>query len=239
MRVRVDWAPAAGAIRGRDAGDWPQDRSRWIGVAIDVLRATSTLTVALANGAARVIPLARPEEALALREREPRTLACGERDGRIVPGFDLGNSPLEYSAARVAGRTLAFASTNGSQALLSLAGCGRILLASFLNASAVARTAGGQRRTCASCAPVSRAHSRSKTPRAPAGCARHWRSAVRASRAGRLVPRPRSRPEARPKCARCSRAARMVARCARSGRRSLPTSPTARALDSRAEVFAI
>lgn len=131
----MDWCPRAGL--GVPPRGWPSDRSRWTGVAIDVLRATSTLTVALGSGAGGVVPLARPEEALELRARDPRVLACGEREGHKVPGFDLGNSPSEYTADRVAGRTLAFASTNGSRALQSLAGCERIVLACFLNASAV------------------------------------------------------------------------------------------------------
>jgi 2-phosphosulfolactate phosphatase len=138
MRVHVEWFPPAGEQADWAPRGWPAERSRWTGVAIDVLRATSTLTVALGNGAARVIPLTSPEEALAMRERVPGTLACGERDGRKVPGFDLGNSPLEYTAERVTGRSLAFASTNGSRAFQSLAGCEGIVLASFLNASAVA-----------------------------------------------------------------------------------------------------
>ncbi|MEY4375150.1 MAG: 2-phosphosulfolactate phosphatase, partial [Candidatus Eisenbacteria bacterium] len=54
-------------------------------VAIDVLRATSTLAVACAQGAARVIPFATTHEALAYRDAHPGTLVCGERDGRIVP----------------------------------------------------------------------------------------------------------------------------------------------------------
>jgi 2-phosphosulfolactate phosphatase len=132
----VEWRPP-GASPPAPRG-WPAERSRWAGVAIDVLRATSTLTVALANGAARVAPFATPEAALEFRARTPGVLACGERDGRKVPGFDLGNSPLEYTAERVRGRTLAFASTNGSLALRSLAGCGSVVLASFLNATSVA-----------------------------------------------------------------------------------------------------
>jgi len=138
MRVHVEWFPPAASASVRFPRGWPADPSRWTGVAIDVLRATSTLTVALGNGAARVVPLAEPQAALEMRERVPGTLACGERDGRKVPGFDLGNSPSEYTAERVAGRTLAFASTNGSRAFQSLAGCGRVVLASFLNVSAVA-----------------------------------------------------------------------------------------------------
>ncbi len=135
MRVRVDLVPGPALPSGPAAP--ARATPRWTGVAIDVLRATTTLSVALAAGAKRVVPLARVDEALALRARSPDVLACGERDGRIVPGFDLGNSPFEYTADRVAGRTLAFASTNGSHAMCAIAGCGRRLLAAFVTASAV------------------------------------------------------------------------------------------------------
>jgi len=104
--------------------------------AIDVLRASTTLSWARANGAARIEPFADTAAAVAFREAHPGALACGEREGRIVPGFDLGNSPAEYSRARVAGRTLAFASTNGSLAMLSAARCRRRWFASFATLSA-------------------------------------------------------------------------------------------------------
>lgn len=112
-----------------------------LGIAIDVLRATSSLTVAGAAGAAGILPFAHTEQAIAWRDAHPDALACGERDGAIVPGFDLGNSPFEYTAARVSGRTLAFASTNGSRAMLALHGCGTRRLAAFVNASAALREA--------------------------------------------------------------------------------------------------
>lgn len=105
--------------------------------AIDVLRATTTLAVARGNGAARIVPFAATAEALAFRAANRDTLACGERDGRIVPGFDLGNSPLEYTRERVAGKALAFASTNGSRAMLAASRCRRRLLASFANLGAI------------------------------------------------------------------------------------------------------
>src|SRR5512143_2629846 len=107
MRVSVRLAPGPPDVPAHAAA-----------AVIDVLRATTTLTVALAAGAARVLAVATPAEALALRERHPGAWACGERDGRIVPGFDRGNSPDEYRDGAVAGRTLVFASTNGSLALL-------------------------------------------------------------------------------------------------------------------------
>jgi 2-phosphosulfolactate phosphatase len=105
-------------------------------VAVDVLRATSTLTCALAHGAARVLEAASVEEGFAIRDRNPGSLLCGERDGRIVPGFDLGNSPFEYPAERVSGRTLVFASTNGSQALRLGRTADRRVLAAFVNLEA-------------------------------------------------------------------------------------------------------
>ena len=105
---------------------------------IDVLRATTTLTFARSNGAARVLAAGTVEEAFQMRATNPGALLCGERDGRRIPGFDLGNSPLEYTREAVAGRALIFASTNGSQALRLAATARTRLLASFVNASAVA-----------------------------------------------------------------------------------------------------
>jgi 2-phosphosulfolactate phosphatase len=140
-RVVVEPVPDEALVResvtrgfGPDARD-----AGWAGVAVDVLRASSTLAQARANGAARILPFADTAAAIAWRHRESGALACGERDGRIVPGFDLGNSPFEYTRERVEGRTLAFASTNGSRAMLSLWGCGRRWLGAFVNASAVLR----------------------------------------------------------------------------------------------------
>jgi len=126
MRIHVLPAPVGPLPGSHDA----------TAVIIDVLRATSTLTQALANGASRVIEAATVDEAIALGRGHPGSLLCGEREGRIIPGFDLGNSPFEYTSERVAGRTLVFASTNGSQALRLAAGRTRIL-AAFVNLSAV------------------------------------------------------------------------------------------------------
>jgi 2-phosphosulfolactate phosphatase len=121
-------------------------------VVVDVLRATTTLTVALTHGARAVIPTATTEEALALRRSRPATLACGERNGRIVPGFDLGNSPFEYTEERVRGQTLAFASTNGSLAMLAARGARRRVLAAFVNAAAVVESVRRERQVTIVCA---------------------------------------------------------------------------------------
>jgi 2-phosphosulfolactate phosphatase len=142
--VVVDLSPAPGAA--------PRDLRDWTGVAVDVLRATTTLTVARGNGAARVVPFSDTSAAIAWRDAHPGALACGERDGRIVPGFDCGNSPAEYPRERVEGRALAFASTNGSRAMLALAGCRRRVLAAFVNASDAVRALAGEERVRIACA---------------------------------------------------------------------------------------
>lgn len=122
---------------------WPESARRGGRlVAVDVLRATSALSVALTNGAARIVPLTDTAEAIARRDADPGSLACGERDGRVVPGFDLGNSPSEYTSERVRGRTLYFASTNGSWAMRHATerggGWDSWTLGSFVNATATA-----------------------------------------------------------------------------------------------------
>ena len=106
-------------------------------ILVDVLRATTTLSVARNHGAAGVIAAATVREARELIARHPDALLCGERDGRILPGFDLGNSPFEYTRERVANRLLIFASTNGSQSLKLAAAARRRVLGAFVNASAV------------------------------------------------------------------------------------------------------
>jgi 2-phosphosulfolactate phosphatase len=134
-RVRVALVPPA-------PGSLPP---RACAVAIDVLRATTTLAFARRNGAARIVPFATPADALVYRDMHAGSLACGEREGRIVPGFDLGNSPAEFTRERVAGRALAFASTNGSRALLAASRCRRRLLGSFAALSAVVEALADER----------------------------------------------------------------------------------------------
>jgi 2-phosphosulfolactate phosphatase len=125
--------------------------ARSAAVVIDVLRATSTLTVALAQGARRVLPASSAEEARALRARYPAALLCGERGAVRIPGFDLGNSPYEYGAARVGGRDLVFASTNGALALVAARHARRRLLAAFINVSAVVEALAGEEEVAVVC----------------------------------------------------------------------------------------
>jgi 2-phosphosulfolactate phosphatase len=115
-------------------------------VVFDVLRATSSMTTALANGATAIIPVEEIPEALALRNQHPGLLLAGERDGLRIQAdvtgsiaFDLGNSPREFTAERVRGRTIAMTTTNGTRALRACAQARTVIVASFLNLCATSQ----------------------------------------------------------------------------------------------------
>lgn len=115
-------------------------------VVFDVLRATSVMVTGLANGAAGFIPVEEIPEALALKQKQPAVLLAGERNGlRITSAqtggieFDLGNSPREYTAARVAGKTIVSTTTNGTRALRACVSAPAVAVASFLNLTATAQ----------------------------------------------------------------------------------------------------
>ncbi|MBI2825283.1 MAG: 2-phosphosulfolactate phosphatase [Planctomycetia bacterium] len=110
-------------------------------VVIDVLRATTTITTALAAGASRVIPCREVDEARRVAAALPsgEVLLGGERGGLPIEGFDLGNSPSDYTPDRIAGRTLVFTTTNGTRALERCRQAKRVLLGAFVNLRAVAR----------------------------------------------------------------------------------------------------
>jgi 2-phosphosulfolactate phosphatase len=132
------------------AGLPQRDLSRTVCVVFDVLRATSTIVTALANGATAVIPAAEISEALAWREKLPGVLLAGERDGirlsRAVTGgveFDLGNSPREFTPDIVRGKTIVTTTTNGTRALRACAAAESVLAGSFLNLRATAQHLAG------------------------------------------------------------------------------------------------
>lgn len=110
-----------------------------VAVVIDVLRATTTIIHALAAGCLSVRPCAEVEEArnLAGQMRAGRVVLAGERGGQPLPGFDLGNSPREFLPKVCKGLTVVLTTTNGTRALLRAAEAERVLLAGFINYSAV------------------------------------------------------------------------------------------------------
>jgi 2-phosphosulfolactate phosphatase len=112
---------------------------RVVGV-IDVLRATSTIVEAVANGARAIYPAADMDDALRLAQTLGRSdvLLCGERGSRKIEGFDLGNSPPEFTSAAVADKLVVMTTTNGTPALVAGAAADRCIVASFSNLTAAA-----------------------------------------------------------------------------------------------------
>lgn len=107
---------------------------------VDVLRASTSIAVALANGARAVIPLASSEEVVSranLLARSEVKLA-GERKMQPIPGFDAGNSPREFTKEAVEGKTILMSTTNGTPAVLATQGARDVVIASYVNFSAVA-----------------------------------------------------------------------------------------------------
>ena len=114
------------------------DVSSSIVVIIDVLRATSTITTALYNGAKAIIPVDSVTECIRLG-KQIEGITAGERDGLIAEGLSYGNSPFEYPAEFIGGKTLVLTTTNGTK-LLHMAldkGAKEIVTGSFSNLSAV------------------------------------------------------------------------------------------------------
>ena len=115
------------------------ERARGIALVIDVFRAFTVAPYACSAGAARVIPVAAIEDALALRDRLPGALLVGERHARRLPGFDAGNSPTELLALDVTGRAVVHTTHAGTQGLVGATGADEVLTASLVNVSALAR----------------------------------------------------------------------------------------------------
>ena len=106
---------------------------------IDVLRASTTIATALANGARNVVPLESAEAVITRAKQFERAdvRTAGEQKMQPIPGFDLGNSPREMTREAVDGKTVLFTTTNGTATLLAVQGARDVVIASYVNASAV------------------------------------------------------------------------------------------------------
>lgn len=134
MKIDVYFTPlglAAGDLGGRGV------------VVIDVLRATTTVVTALANGAKAVIPAATSEEAVRLASNLEKdgVLLAGERRSLKIEGFALGNSPREMTPAVVAGKTIVLSTTNGTPALVAAQGGEPVLVGAPANFRALTERA--------------------------------------------------------------------------------------------------
>ncbi len=133
MKIEVFFSPASVdelGMRGRNV------------VIIDVLRASTTICTAIRNGAREVIPTPDIENATKISANlsgDSRLLG-GERQGKKIDGFDLGNSPLEYSPEKVGGKTIVFTTTNGAGAIYKCRYASMALVGGFVNVSSIVQT---------------------------------------------------------------------------------------------------
>lgn len=104
-------------------------------VVIDILRATSTITTILHNGAIAVIPVREEDEALDYKVKG--FLVGGERGGQTISGFDFGNSPFHYAPHIVAGNEVVLTTTNGTKCIEMAKHSYQVVIGSFLNLNAV------------------------------------------------------------------------------------------------------
>jgi 2-phosphosulfolactate phosphatase len=117
----------------------PADTAGRVVAVIDVLRASTSIAVAMANGARAVVPFEDHNDAF-LRSKEMERSAvrlAGERRMRKIEGFDLGNSPQEFKAESVKGMTVLLSTTNGTRALMAIQGARDIVIGSYVNCTAV------------------------------------------------------------------------------------------------------
>jgi 2-phosphosulfolactate phosphatase len=110
-------------------------------IVIDVIRATTSMAVMFDQGAARVFVASTVEQAWEAARKFPERLLCGERNVQPVPGFDYGNSPVQFSQLDLAGRELVMTTTNGTKAFYACPEGSMRLAGSFYNAEAVAARA--------------------------------------------------------------------------------------------------
>lgn len=113
------------------------DTKNTIVVIIDVFRATSTIAAALDNGASKIIPIDSVDKCINYKSILAECITAGERDGKVAPGLEYGNSPLEYSSDFIKGKTLVITTTNGTKLLHMVKDADTIITGSFLNINAV------------------------------------------------------------------------------------------------------
>jgi Phosphosulfolactate phosphohydrolase and related enzymes len=128
--MQIEVLPSAGSPR------MPYLEDKLV-IVIDVLRATSTMVTALANGCQAIIPVLTPEEALEKRLTLPGSLLGGERHALRIDGFDLGNSPYDYVPEKVGGKRVIMTTTNGTRAIRDASAAPKIWMASFINMQSI------------------------------------------------------------------------------------------------------
>jgi len=113
-------------------------RARGLVVIIDVFRAFTLECYLFSAGVERIFPIGSVEEARVLKVRNPAYVLAGERDGRKLPDFDLGNAPSEVKGHTFHGKTVVHTTSAGTQGIANAAGADEILGCSLVNAAATA-----------------------------------------------------------------------------------------------------
>ena len=111
-----------------------EDREAII-VVVDVLRATSSICNAFANGVKEVIPVSTVEEAREMKGKGH--LLAAERDGFVLSFADFGNSPFNFTAEKVQGRSVVYSTTNGTGIMNRASECHQVVIGSYLNFSSL------------------------------------------------------------------------------------------------------
>lgn len=108
-------------------------------VVVDVLRASSTILEALTNGAKEIIPVEEPEQAIKLKSQYPtgQVILSGERMGLKIEGFDLGNSPSDFTPETVNGKIIVMCSTNGTKAITFASIARKVYIGTFRNLNGI------------------------------------------------------------------------------------------------------
>lgn len=106
-------------------------------VVVDILRATSCMVTAFAHGVESITPFSDLKACKSMKTKG--FIISGERDGKMVEGFDKGNSPFEYMGTDIQGKKIAFTTTNGTQAIEKAKGADKIIIGSFLNLSSIVK----------------------------------------------------------------------------------------------------
>jgi len=120
----------------------PGEHVNSIVVIIDILRATSAICTAFANGATSIIPVADIREAKDYKNQG--YLVAAERDGYVLDFADFGNSPFNFTREKVEGKTIVYSTTNGTGIIKMASSAGTIVIGSFLNITALAEWITGQ-----------------------------------------------------------------------------------------------
>jgi 2-phosphosulfolactate phosphatase len=107
-------------------------------VVVDVIRATSSIVSAFEHGCTSILPAESADEARSLLQTHPDALLCGERKGKRIEGFRLGNSPREFTREAVAGKALILATSNGTRTLRAVSAGRAVAIGALMNRTAVA-----------------------------------------------------------------------------------------------------